>query len=168
MNFPSDICSPSNALGLLGSPAWGSDDFHIWLSFFYQGWLDITSSFTTYVAPWRTLNVNSFYNAAVWTFARSLSYCIQFPWWSHGPAKVFDDSLRMSSPRENIMLLCAWKILASILLTFTIGGLGIHYSVCNAPLPPSNAAVTEQSWSRGLWSTLNSWQCWHINSWLPP
>ena len=28
MEDPSDICSPSNALDLLGLPVWGSDDFY--------------------------------------------------------------------------------------------------------------------------------------------
>ena len=35
----------------------------------------------------------------------------------------------------------------------------------NGKLSPSSVAATQQSWSCGLWYTLNSW---HVNSWWPP
>ena len=33
--------------------------WHLWLLFCYQGWSDVTPSFTTQPLDWRTLNVNS-------------------------------------------------------------------------------------------------------------
>ena len=79
----------------------------------------------------------------------------------------------MSSPWENIMLLCVWMILTPFLFTLQFRGIGFLFSVCTALLPLwqvtmlslSSAATTQQSWSCGLWSTLNSW---HVNSWWPP
>ena len=58
IDFPSDICSPSNALDLLGSPVWGSNDIY---DSHFATKVDQTLLLHSLLnsLDWRTLNVNS-------------------------------------------------------------------------------------------------------------
>ena len=90
--------------------------------------------FIHYSALWKTLNVNFYKHVAVWKVARSLIYCIWFPWWKHGPITSIW-WWAMSSPWENIMLLCVWKILVPFLFTLWFIGRRVLFSVCTVLLP---------------------------------